>query len=276
MIKKKRNRYRSDPRATRKAVAAFLKGLARAVLSLAGVLLLSAALVRGYHFVLELPFLKVEEIRITGMHYLERRDILNTLGVAKGSCILDLKTSQLRRRLEDLPWVRDARVEIDFPGSILIHVTERKPMAMVHAADLFLLDEEGKLFARGVLENHPGLLYVTGFSALGLQEGDYLPPEPLNQLKSLLKALDQLQGRVPSQWISECRWRGVEGFTIYTAPNAVPVELGSQEFELRLERLELVLGMLTDRQWLNLVTRIDLNYPDRAYVEGRFPTQKGT
>jgi len=258
------------------AVAAFLKGVGAVVFSLAGVLLLSAGLVRGYHAALDAPLLRVEEIQITGTRHLERRDILNVLGVEKGACILNVKTSQLRRRLCAMPWVRHAGVELDFPGSILVRIEERNPVAIVHTEDLFLMDEEGRLFVRDRLENHPGLLYVTGFSALGLKEGDFLPREPLKQLKGLLGSLAQIRGSLPPQLISECHWRGEEGFTIYTAPSAVPVQLGSQEFDLKLERLQMVLRVLAEREWLNLVTRIDLNYPDRAYVEGRFPTQKGT
>ena len=241
----------------------------------AGVVLLSAALAHSYFALLEAPWLKVREIQALGLKHVERKQVLNAVMVPRGTSIFGLKMRELASKVEALAWVKSAVVRLDLPGRMVVEVVEREPMALVQAEDVFLMDTEGKLFARaGGAYDRQELLLFTGFSGLGLHEGSHLPSEALDDLRELLAALDKKKGWLPVGSISECRWSAGAGFQILPSQIPAPVHLGLDDYELKLDRLHRVIGLLQERQWSGSVTLIDLDYSNRAYIEGQFGAPK--
>ena len=55
---------------------------------------------------------------------------------------------------------------------------------------------------------------------------------------------------------------------------AVPVDIGKDGFEQKIAKLRKVINTLNELDWTQLVTRIDLDYPGKAYLEGQFPVPK--
>ena len=241
----------------------------------AGLVLLSAGLERAYRAVLDLPWFRVEEVQISGLQRLDRYEILNVLMIARGMSLLDLKVSDLAGRLRAHPWIESSRVRLKVPGRVVVDVVERKPLAVVQADDPLLLDTEGRLFTKTTLESNPGLLLVSGFYGMNLQEGDTLAREPLEALRGLLAVLDGMKSRLPLDRFSECQWRAGTGFILVASRGGIPIQIGMDGFDVKLQRLQRLLEMLEDRQWWDLVTRIDLDYSNRAYMEGLFPLGKG-
>lgn len=271
---KKKNRYKTG-RAKRKKWSS----LAGTVLVLSFLImivpLLSAAFAHCYHALLEASWPRIEEIEITGIKHIDRMEVLNVLRVPRGANLLTVRVPQLARRLESISWLRSAVVRFDLSGRIVVDISEREPLALIHTADFFLIDTQGKLFLKVHPAKYQDLLLVTGFSDSDLRDGSYLQNEPLEALQGLLRALQKAQNWFPSHRISECHWSSTEGFTLYTTQGGIPIHLGLGEFDGKLARLNRIFGVLMDRQCLNTVTRIDVDYSNRAYIEGDFPAPKG-
>jgi cell division protein FtsQ len=272
---KKSNRYRTDWSNFKATLLLWCKVTVGFVLSIVSILVLSAVLAYSYHALLEAPWLGVQEIQITGLKHVARREILNALGVPRGANILTLKTSLLTDRLQTIPWVRSCAVRLDPPSRVAVEVMERKPLAIVHANDFFLLDEEGKLFVRVNKEDKPGEFLVAGLSGMTFKEGDFLPPRPLEELKRLLSALEKSKNWLPLDKIAQCTWDVNQGFCFQTAENSITIRLGFENLDRKLERLHRILAVLAERQLSDLTSHIDLDYPNRAFVGGKFPTPKG-
>lgn len=272
---KKRNRYRVERIHRRGIIRRILKTVFSVGAFLGGIVLLSAALGRGYHALLHLPWFCVGEVQISGLQHLERREILNLLMVPRGMGMLDFKVSDLAVRLKAHPWIESSRVRLGMPGRIVVDVVERKPLAVIQADDLLLLDAKGRLFVKTTLESNPGLLLVNGFYGMNLKEGDFIGRGAFEAIQGLLGALNRLKDRIPLDRFAECQWRSGTGFILVAAQRGVPIQLGADNFEVKLERLQRVWEVLESRQWSELVTRIDLDYSNKAYVEGHFPLSKG-
>lgn len=271
MVKKK-NRYRTARKNRQGMIRKGLKtvfGLSAAVVL---VLLLSAGLAYCYHALLDAPWLRVGEVEITGLKNVDRRQVLNALKVPRDVNALTVKLSDLAKRVEALPWVKSAVVRLDLPGRLVVEIEEREPLALLFAGEFLLLDSEGKLFAHSDPENRLGLLVLTGFSGMSLREGGTFPARPMRELRRLLAVLKKAQNWLPSASIMECQWRGDEGFVLFVTEKSIPVQLGSEDPELVLGRLQRIFTLLTERRWLDGITRIDMDYPNRAYLEGRFGT----
>lgn len=277
--KKKQNRYRTSK--VRRG-----GGIKRILLVLSGfagvtalMILLSAGLARSYFALLDSDWLRVEEIRITGTTHTDREDILNAMMVPRNASVLTLKTAELAERLYSLPWVEKAVVRIEPPKLLVVEVTERTPLAIVQAEQLFLMDRDGKLFARADQEKSIGLMLVSGFSDMDLHLGGYMPATPLEEIKEFFGALGRAGKWLPPERISECRWTRDRGFVIFTSGGAFPIYIGAENFDQRLSRLEKLFQTLGERRLMEFVTRIDMDYPNRGYIEGDFAdlqSAKGT
>jgi cell division protein FtsQ len=275
-MRKKRNRYRPDVEKRRKILRYWIKATVGFCFSLVVVVLYSAALAHSYYALVDAPWFRVSEVAIIGLKHLKEDEILSALMIPPEASLLSLKSSQLAKRLESLPWIESSAVQLSLPNRVVVEVAEREPLAVVHSEDFFLIDTDGKLVSRASTDQRQGFLLVEGFSGLNLKEGDALPPDALKGLKTLLSALEQSKGWMPLSSILQCRWNAETGFALYTTRNSICIQLGWDGFNRKLNHLQRVFGILEERALWNSVIGIDLDYEDRAFIEGLFPFPKGT
>ncbi|MCK8600406.1 cell division protein FtsQ/DivIB [Desulfoferrobacter suflitae] len=272
---KKINRYKTGRTGQKK----FLRNLCGRLLGLSlvifGLPLLSAALAHAYYALLDAAWPQVQEIEIINTRRMERGEVLNTMGVPKGANLFSVRATHLSSRLESLPWVRSAVVRIDLSGKMVVDISEREPLAIVHITDFFLLDREGKLFLQTQPLEYPDLLLVTGMTANDIDSGKQLKEIKLQILRDLLQALEKVRNWFPPRQISQCHWQEGAGIILYTTRGGIPIRLGLRDFDGKLARLNRVFAVLMDRACLDAVKRIDLDYPNRAYIEGNFASAKG-
>ena len=235
------------------------------------VVMLGAGLSRLYYKVISAPLLKLEEIEITGLKKLDRLDILDAMGLKKGQCTLNISPERVARRLRKLPAVREASLSVELPGRIVVNIVEREPAAIVKCGDQNIqMDLDGILFS-GVIPDEKGVLpLLTGLCDSNPRKGDPVAARSLEQIRELLSAIDSSKSWLSETAINECRW-SENGFTLVLGERAVPVDIGKDLFEQKIVKLRKVINTLNERDWTDLVTRIDLDYPGRAYLEGPFP-----
>lgn len=275
-MRRKANRYRVDRVKRRKKILSGTRTAIAAFMVLISLALFSAALSRAYHALLDAPWLRVQEIEISGLQHMSRVEVLNAMGVARGASVFGLKLVQLKKRLEMLPWIRSALVRLDTPERLVVELVERDPVAKIAAGDhCLLMDQEGSLFAPCKCEEHPNLLLISGAADSGLKVGSTLQREVGEAVAGLLAAVRDWEEGLHRGKISQCHWNPDTGFLINVGEQGIPVQLGADNLEEKLRRLHEILGLLAERQWVGNVTRIDLDYGQRAYVEGQFPSFKG-
>jgi cell division protein FtsQ len=91
------------------------------------------------------PILDVNRVVVRGVQRLDRASVVDAAGVHPGDALVWFDASTAAARVEGLPWVRHARVERDFPGTVRIVVRERQPVAWVDATPVVLVDDEGRV-----------------------------------------------------------------------------------------------------------------------------------
>lgn len=277
-MKKKRNRYRPDKAKRRRMIKYWFKASIGFAFSLVAIILLSAALAHGYYALVNAPWFRVgsEDVSIVGLKHLREEEILNTLNIPPQASLLNLKSVDLAKRLEALPWLESSVVQFSLPNRIVVEVAEREPLALIQAGDLYLIDADGKLVSRATAGQKEHFLLVEGLAGLELKEGGLLPRATLREIKALLAALEQARDWLPLKAVLSCRWSAETGYALFTVRNGICIQLGWDRFEQKLEHLHRIFGLLEERQLWNVVAGIDLDYEDRAYLEGLFPFPKGT
>jgi len=107
--------------------------------------------------------LVVSDIEVEGRTTTDTATILAALGAHAGTPILAVSPARAKEQLEALPWVRSAAIERRLPGTIYVHLVERKPLAVwQHDSKLELIDRDGTVIPVADLSRFANLPTVVG------------------------------------------------------------------------------------------------------------------
>ena len=91
-----------------------------------------------------LAFFKVQEIQVTGLIYLNEDQVLAHLSGIRHQSLFKINLNEVRKDLENEPWIRKVRLKKHLPDLIEVQVAEKHPVGYLRAGeDTYLSDEEG-------------------------------------------------------------------------------------------------------------------------------------
>lgn len=112
--------------------------------------------------------LVVSNIDVEGRETTDAATIMAALAADRGTPILAVSPSRAKQQLESLPWVRSATIERRLPGTLIVRLSERHPMAVwQHDGKLELIDRQGEVIAVKDLGRFAKLPTVVGERAAG-------------------------------------------------------------------------------------------------------------
>lgn len=193
--------------------------------------------------------LRVREILVVGRRQTRRDTLLDAILLAENAPILAFDPETARRRIEALSWVRSAVVERKLPATILLHLDERRPLALwQHQGRFSLIDDQGIVIEERDLEPFSDLVLVVGEDASEHASALFAMLKTQPDLKSLVRAAVRVGGR---------RWN-------LHLENGVDVKLPEENATsawarlARYEHIHHVLG--------RDIKILDLRFPDRLIV----------
>jgi hypothetical protein len=86
----------------------------------------------------------VDRVEITGNHK-TRAEEIRAIAQDGQTNVLFADLTRIKLRLENQPWIEGAVIWRELPRTIRIHVTERVPVCLVLAGNLYLVDHAGRL-----------------------------------------------------------------------------------------------------------------------------------
>lgn len=112
--------------------------------------------------------LSARVVRIEGAVHESRAEILSATGLGRRPPLADVSTSADAAALERLPWVRLAKVTVDWPTGVSVSIVERRPVAYTPLAGggAALLDATGRILSRGGVAT-AGLVPLEGLGRVG-------------------------------------------------------------------------------------------------------------
>jgi len=141
---------------------------------------------------------RVKSVDIQGIRRMDPRPVYDIALDQKTTAMPLLDVSDIRKRLLEFGWVKDARVSRRFPDTLVIDIVERKPAALWQDEDrLTLIDAEGVVLDRVPVSQMPDLPLLIGKGA----NAQAVPLELLLDQAPALKA--QL---VSATWVGQRRW----------------------------------------------------------------------
>ena len=93
------------------------------------------------------PLLDVDKVRVEGLDPVRADRVGQAVAIRRGSALATLDLDRVRAAAEAVPWVGVATVDRSWPGSVVISVTERRPLAaaLLPDGDWVLVDAERQL-----------------------------------------------------------------------------------------------------------------------------------
>jgi cell division protein FtsQ len=258
-IRRNRRKQEKKPMNLRKNLRRFLR---------VSVTLFSALMiVVGGFFVVQLlmasDLFKVDQISVKGNHRLDDSSIIALSDIQSGVNTFNLDLGLIGRKIEENPWVQQARVERIFPRQVIVEIQERKPVAIVNLGYLYYLDVQGEVFK--VLDASDKLDYpmITGFDYERAKGHDEVYVEKFKQIVGLLKNLKK-RNQFNLKQVSEIHHDSDGGMVLFTMKGSVEIKLGRDDFIQKIDRLERIYTQLQPK--LKILDYIDLNVKEKVIV----------
>jgi cell division protein FtsQ len=197
----------------------------------AGLIILTAAsLYYGGSFIARSPYFALHDIRFEGCKNVKPQELMSLANVRQGYNILALNLREISQKIIANPWVKDVRIERNFPHQLIIEITERVPVALASQEDLFLVDREGDLFKKVERQDNIDMPVITGLSL----------SEPSTQrVKEILDFLETAEhmGVFPTRTVSEVHVDGDYGITFYMLTENISIQMDLKNYSEKLALL---------------------------------------
>lgn len=149
------------------------------------------------------PALAVRTVEVSGARHLSASQVSAAAGLQGAASIISIDAQSAQQRLLDQVWVRTATVQPQFPGTVVVQVSEWQPIAVFHAgpsSKLFLLSSQAIVL--GPTTNSAGLVIVQGPAGADPHVGDRaLDPQLLTALVNMQRAMPTLVGQDVASFI---------------------------------------------------------------------------
>lgn len=203
--------------------------------------------------------LHVRELVVEGNHILSEATVRQSSGISAGTPLFAVNLNRARAQLLAHPCIKEASVQRDAPGRIVLSVAERIPVAAAVGTRLHYLDEEGfvmPVIPSGKVIDVPVLSGST--LAEQLKPGKHITSPHLLKALDFARRLQMMDGVNPR--ISEVYVRNNGELVLFTAEGGVPVFVGSEDYPAKLRSFQAFWEQVVLRQDVRRLQQVDIRF----------------
>ena len=194
---------------------------------------------------------EVQHVRVSGLERMNQDRVYERVLSERDRPMPQVDLEAIREDLLQLPWVKDARVSRQLPGTLAIDIVEREPHAVLQKPDHFMLvDVEGNELEPIARRNIGERLIITGPGAA----------RQVGALDQLLEVAPALQPQVRgAEWVGNRRWN-----LTFKTGQVLALPQGDDEAGAALVSFARLDGQ--NRLLGGEVTTFDMRAPPRIYM----------
>jgi len=222
---------------------------------------LSLLFLSAYQYLLTSPYIKLEQVVVTGVDEKTKRELLKISKLNLNLSLLAINIDKLKQRMEMHPWVKSIELEKRFPHTLIIRVEKEVPWAVTTLPELYYMNRAGDIFKEVGFSEEIDYPVITGISTKG--------NEMAGQLKSAAHVLDILEsekGAWSRKAISEIHFRDEGGLALYFRSLPVVIVTRCSDINIKISELKKVVEHLQKTGRIYMVKMINLNYRDGVVV----------
>ena len=196
------------------------------------------------------PRFEVKKLSVSGLRRVEENQIIAKAGFGVGTNVFKVNLPEIRKRVEELQWVRHAIVQRVLPDQIIIKVIERDPIGLARIqGEIYQFDIDGKIL-------DPDPIRGSSFPILDGLRADS-DKDNLPKVVTYKKILEELG---PNS-LSQVHINASGEVTVVSSSDPFLVNLGATDFRNRWIK------------YLQLKPQIQQRYPLAVRVDLRFKNQ---
>lgn len=240
---------------------AFSALVMKGILVLVGLVVISLVFLYLYGYLLTSPYIRLEEVVITGADEEMKGELLNMACLNYEHSLLAIDLNELKQNLEKHVWVRSVSLEKSFPHTLIINVEKEEPWALALTDKLFYMNRWGRLFKELSSDERIDFPVVTGLSQV--------EEERKEQVEAAVRILRLFETGEPP-WdlghVSEVHVKQDGAVDLYVSfiPGVVKVKV--TDLAAKLDDLKEVVQHLVSTGRIHMVRVIHLDYGDGAAV----------
>ena len=194
---------------------------------------------------------EVRHVRVSGVERMNEDRVYERVVSQRNEPMPDVDVIAIREELLELPWVKDARVSRQLPGTLAIDIVERVPHAVLQRPDhLALVDVEGNELEPINRTDIGDRLVISGPGAV----------RQVKQLDNLLEAAPAISPQVrAAEWVGNRRWN-----LTFKSNQVLALPQGEDEAAIALVSFARLDGQ--NRLIGGEVTTFDMRAPPRIYM----------
>lgn len=194
---------------------------------------------------------EVRHVRVSGVERMNEDRVYEHVVSQRNEPMPDVDVITIREELLELPWVKDARVSRQLPGTLAIDIVERVPHAVLQRPDhLVLVDVEGNELEPINRTDIGDRLVISGPGAV----------RQVKQLDNLLEAAPAISPQVrAAEWVGNRRWN-----LTFKSNQVLALPQGEDEAAKALVSFARLDGQ--NRLIGGEVTTFDMRAPPRIYM----------
>ncbi|MEN3037536.1 MAG: FtsQ-type POTRA domain-containing protein [Candidatus Kryptonium sp.] len=203
----------------------------------------------------------VNKIVVKGNNTIQEEEILKLADVKIGSKFSSLNLAEIRSKVENHDFIKQAEIYINLPDVLFIEVFERKPIAMMtHSDEIYYIDSEGKIISFddvGKIFPVP-LLNNVGYNPINIKL------DSVGHFRKQVEIIKVAMEEKVYDLISEVKVKNDE-FVLLTSEGAVFVFLGDDDFRRKLVLLREFWNQVVSKRGYPVY--IDLRYEGKLYAK---------
>ncbi len=209
-------------------------------------------------------FLLREIIVVHPPKTLSEPELVILSGAKTGSNLLTLSLQQIESNLKQYRWIQGVKLTKDFPGRLLIEVTEQEPVAVVSFGELYYVNREGELFKKMSAADPKDFPVISGISREEFEQHPDSSRAQLRELAGLVENFSQMHV-MEGIGLSEIHFDSGKGVSLFTLDPCVKITLGHEELGKKLQRLSGIFPSLAVSS-AELLS-IDLSYEQKIILK---------
>ena len=200
--------------------------------------------------------LKVKSVSVQGNHFANEQVVKSTLQSAVGIKVDSLDFMNSLRKVEKLPYIKRAHLNMGPNGTLQVSVEERQPIGMCSSGSRkFYFDAEGILLP--IVQGKPvNVPVVYGFN--NVIAGDTLQGSNFNTIRTFMQTLQQ--NDLAYSTISEIAFAKDKGLVAITQGKRIRLVFGKSNFTRKVNYWETFYDKVAVNNPLSSINEIDLRY----------------
>ena len=209
------------------------------------------------------PVFNVRYVVVEGAEYINEEEIINTAAIEMEANIYDIDIAQISQSLEQAYAAENFTIYRRLPNTIVIDITERKPVALLNTDSIVGVDENGVPLPHIGADLVESLPIITGIKSVSSLADSTVKA----RLTAGLSMLNNISEDAPSVYkrISEVNVTETASMGISLVDNGIEVIIGDKDWKRKIPALAKIINEVTRRD--DSIKAVDIRFGEKIYVK---------